>query len=198
MTEPLTPTENTIRNMDALMTWRSLSHQSVAEAMDVLGYSWYRKTVHRVLSGERPIRVDELYGLALVLDTTVGALLAPDITSDGDVKEFPGETYRIGAMPPIGAERFRKLLDVPDDKLARSDVGVHGWAPDYLVDGVPQWKAWPSASLIADLNDVLARSGWKHVDEFVAAHPEAQGVPWSEFFAYIEEHPNPRREVPLR
>jgi hypothetical protein len=198
MTEPLTPTENVIRNMNALMTWRSLSHQSVADAMDMLGFSWYRKTVHRVLSGERPIRVDELYGLALVMDTTVGALLAPDITSDGEVVEIPGETYRIGLMPPIGAERFRKLLDVPDGKLARSDVGVHGWAPSFLVDGMPRWKAWPSASVISRLNDALARSGWKHVDEFLEAHPGAQDTPWSRFLTYIEEHPNPRREDPMR
>jgi hypothetical protein len=198
MTEPLTPTENVIRNMNALMTWRNLSHRSVAETMDTLGFSWYRKTVHRVLSGERPIRLEELYGLALVLDTTVGALLAPDITSDGEVPEIPGETYQIGAMPPISAERFRKLLDVPADKLARSGVGVHGWAPSYLVDGMPRWKSWPAASLMARLNEALATSGWKHVDEFVAAHPKAEAVPWNQLFTYIENHPNPRRDVSMQ
>ena len=35
--EPLTPTENVIRNMNSLMTWRSLGHQSVADAMETLG-----------------------------------------------------------------------------------------------------------------------------------------------------------------
>ena len=197
--EPLTPTENVTRNMNSLMTWRNLSHQSVADAMETLGFSWWRKTVHRVLAGERQIPVDELYGLALVLDTTVGALLTPDITSEGGVPdiEIPTQQYQIGLMPSIGPETFRKLLDVPDDRVARSDVGVHSWAPRYLVDGLPQWKSWPSALAMTPLNDVLAVSGWKHIDEFVDAHPEAEAVPWRQFFAYIENHPNPRREVPM-
>ena len=196
---PLTPTENVVRNMDSLMTWRSLSHESVAKAMKKLGFSWWRKTVHRVLAGERQIPVDELYGLALVLDTTVGALLTPDITSEGGVPdiEIPTQQYQIGLMPSIGPERFRKLLDVPDDRVARSDVGVHSWAPRYFVDGLPQWKSWPSASLMTRLNDVLATNGWKHIDEFVDAHPEAEAVPWSQLSVYIETHPNPRREVPM-
>jgi hypothetical protein len=47
------------------------------------------------------------------------------------------------------------------------------------------------------LNEALAASGWKHHEEFIAAHPEAEAIPWRQFFAYIETHPNPRREVPM-
>jgi hypothetical protein len=45
--------------------------------MTTLGFSWYRKTVARVVSGERRVNVDELYALALALDTRVDILIAP-------------------------------------------------------------------------------------------------------------------------
>lgn len=195
---PLTPTDNLILNIKTLMKWRGLSQQAVADAMEIQGFAWYRKTVNRVIAGERPVRVDELYGLALVLETTVGTLLSPDIASEGAPMEFPRQSYGIGVMPPIHADEFAKLLDVPVNKVALPVVGVRGWSPSFLLDGKPQWKSWVTATVMTDLVEVLANSGWKHVDEFLAAHPNAEGLTWRNMLVYIEDHPNPRREVPMR
>jgi len=196
--EPLTPTGNVIRNVEVLRKLRGLNQEVIASRMAILGFSWYRKTVHRFIGGERPIRLDELYALMLVLETSVGALLAPDIRSEEEELTFPRQGYRIGTMPFADSKAFREMLEVPDNKLSRADVGVLSWAPSTYVDGVPQWKSWPTVLMTDPLSETLTNRGWRHVDEFLEAHPEANEIPWSEFLDYVRDHPNARREVPMQ
>jgi hypothetical protein len=190
-----TPAENLVRNVEAFMTWRGLNQGAVADAMATLGFTWYRKTVHRVLGGERPIRVDELYGLAVVFETTVGALLSPDIAA-GVTAETMANGYRIGKMAPIHSISFLKLLEVPDDRLERAEIGVRSWSPDDFVDDVPQWKPWPFASPDNQLTVMLRASGWDTLDDFLAAHPAGHDV-FDGLLSFVADHPNTGNEAPM-
>ena len=98
----ITPSQNLIRNIKLFMTWRSLRHPDVARAMNTIGFPWHRKTVYRVLGGERPVHMDELYGLALVFETTVSGLLDP-ATAEPKVSK---EAFTISA-PTVSASPLR-------------------------------------------------------------------------------------------
>lgn len=186
-----TPTQNMIRNIELFMTWRSLRHPDVARAMKTLGFPWHPKTVYRVLGGDRPIHLDEVYGLALVFETTVGALLDPATGERRSSAEAFKTGYKIELMDAIGLMEFRKLLEIPEDRLERAEVGVRSWVPEDFVDGVPQWKTWPLSSANQKLNAMIRATGWKNVDEVLAAHPAGFDV-LMDLISFIEEHPKSR------
>lgn len=189
-----TPTGNLVRNMEGFMTWRSLNHPTVAKRMENLGFTWWPKTVYRVLAGDRHVRLDELYGLALVFETTVGALLDPATAEPRSSEDAFPTGYEIMAMEPIGLMQFRKLLEIPEDRLDRAGIGVRSWASEDFVDGVPQWKPSPLSRPTQTVNAVLRSSGWASVDEVLAAHPE--GIDTLDPLLYfIVDNPNRPKEV---
>jgi hypothetical protein len=188
-----TPTGNLVRNIKVLMKEQELGQEAVAKAMETLGFSWYRKTVQRVLRRERQVRVDELYGLALVFRTTVAVLLDPATASPKADKEGFALSFRIGSMEPTGVMQFRMLLDIPDDRTEPFKIGVTSWSPDQFVDGVPQWKPWPFDSPTKRLNVIVATSGWENVDDFFSTHPEVE----SDLLQLIVDHPKPKKRGPM-
>ena len=188
-----TPTQNLIRNMEGFMTWRSLNHPTVSERMENLGFGWWPKTVYRVLAGDRPVRLDELYGLALVFETTVGALLDPATAEPRASKGAFESGYQIMAMEPTGLMQFRKLLEIPEDRLDRAEIGVRSWASEDFVDGVPQWQTRPFSFATQTINAVLRVSGWASVDELIAAHPEGFGT-LDDLLHFIVDNPNRPKE----
>ena len=192
----LEPTENLVRNIKLFMIWRSLNHPTVAKRMRILGFPWHPKTVYRILDGERPVHVDEEYGLALVFETTVATLLDP-ATAEPQTSEGGFESgFQIGLMKPLGLVQFRKLLDVPEDRLEHAEIGVRSWSSRDFVDGVPQWKTWPLASANQKINAMLTVNGWSNVDEVLAAHPEGFDV-LMDLVRFIAEHPRPQEEAPV-
>ena len=191
-----TPTENLVRNMKGFMTWRSLNHPTVAKRMETMGFPWYPKTVYRVLAGERPVRLDELYGLALVFETTVGALLDP-VTAVPHVSEEAFETgYKIGLMKSIGIMQFHKLLETPEDRLEKAEIAVRSWRSADFVDEVPRWKTWPFSSATQKISAILKTSGWNSVDELLSVHPEGFDIV-SNLLKFIADHPNSPEGVPV-
>ena len=192
----LTPQQNLIRNIKLFMTWRSLRHPDIARAMHTLGFLWHRKTVYRVLDGDRPVHVEELYGLALVFESTVSALLDPATAEPSPSKEAFETGYKIRKMEPIGLMEFRKFLDIPDDRLEKSAMGVRSWVPADFVDGVPRWKTWPFSSTTQKLNVILTASGWDSLDDFLAEHPEGFEV-LEDLLKFIADHPQSQKEDPV-
>ena len=71
--------------------------------------------------------MDELYGLALVFETTVSALLDPATAEPSPSKEAFATGYKIELMEPIGLMEFRKFLDIPDDRLEKPGIGVRSF-----------------------------------------------------------------------
>lgn len=64
-------------NVSGYRAMRKLSQRHLAHEMRELGHQWSASTVSDVENGDRSVAVDELVGLALILDTNVPALLDP-------------------------------------------------------------------------------------------------------------------------
>lgn len=56
---------------------RRLSQEDVAARLTELGHAWKRTTVSEVERGRRSVSIDELFGLAIVLQVTIVRLLDP-------------------------------------------------------------------------------------------------------------------------
>jgi transcriptional regulator with XRE-family HTH domain len=91
-------------NVRAFRARRRFNQEDLAERMGWLGHRWIRVTVSQVERGRRNLTVDELLGLALVLDATPEELLDP-MGVDGD--DWRALDYGPAAIPP---ERAREWL----------------------------------------------------------------------------------------
>lgn len=66
------------RNIRAERNRAGLSQQDLAGRMQALGFTaWLHQTVGSTERGKRRLLVEELFGLALAIGTSMGALLAP-------------------------------------------------------------------------------------------------------------------------
>ena len=114
--QQMTPSDVVRENIRVYMRWRNLRQEDLAERMTVIGVgfdkkkggktAWYRRTIGQMLNGHRRIDVDELFGLAVALETTVGALLSPHVDK---VVNFDAE-YRIADLGPLNVLDFEILL----------------------------------------------------------------------------------------
>jgi 8-oxo-dGTP diphosphatase len=76
------------RNIRSLRGRAGLNQGLVVERMRALGYtSWHRQTMGNVERGERRVTAEEIFGLAVALETTIAALMSP--LPDDKVVEFP-------------------------------------------------------------------------------------------------------------
>jgi transcriptional regulator with XRE-family HTH domain len=70
------------RNISGARGQRQLTQTSVAVRMRALGFDWHQQTVASVEKGRRRVTAEEIFGLALALETTMPTLLRP---TDPDV-----------------------------------------------------------------------------------------------------------------
>jgi hypothetical protein len=75
--------------------------------MTLLGHNWTQRTVSAVEQGERHVNVDELAALALVLESSVPALLDP---YDADAQPDQQTRLDIGTSTPLPAWFAREWL----------------------------------------------------------------------------------------
>lgn len=73
------PTEVVADNVCTHRTRQGLAPNELAERMSSLGHDWTADTVNEVEERTRPLNVDELLGLALVLGVSLGDLLDPTV-----------------------------------------------------------------------------------------------------------------------
>ncbi len=167
--EPLTPSEVVLENAEVFMKWRGLTQEDLADRMTWIGMGfkkkgggrtrWHRRTIGQMLNGERRLDVDELFALAVALETTVGALLSPISGGGLDL----GSRYGIGDLDPIGSQDFRLLLTEPEEKEPRPRLVIEAWPIGRDPEGVPKW-----VDQKALFNEMLSAA----VEEFKANHPE--------------------------
>jgi transcriptional regulator with XRE-family HTH domain len=106
-------------NIAGYRSMRKLSQRALADEMRRLGHQWSASTVSDIENGDRSVAVDELVGLALVLDTNPPALLDPG-GIDGNATE--DLDYGDGVTPVKFARAWlrgkvvlsRRVVD-PDD-----------------------------------------------------------------------------------
>jgi transcriptional regulator with XRE-family HTH domain len=111
-------------NVRAFRARRRFNQDDVAERMGWLGHRWIRVTVSEVERARRNLSVDELLGLALVLDATPQELLDPTGV-DGD--DWRALDYGPAAIPPKRAREWLRsevrigLLDDGRLRIAPAD-----------------------------------------------------------------------------
>jgi hypothetical protein len=129
-----------------------------------------------MLSGERRIDVNELFALAVALETTVPALLSPQV---GGIVDFD-MVYRIGVLDPLGVSDFEILLEDLAEKEARPRLVLGSWPTGEQESDGPRWvkQKTPIEQSIADAMEALK-----------ARHPgfDFDKATVSEIFALAEE-----------
>ena len=131
--DQLTPSDVVVANVRVYMQWRGLTHEDLADRVTTIGMGfgkkkggrtvWHRRTVGQMLSGQRRIDVNELFALAVALETTVPALLSPHV---GGIVDFDTE-YRIGDLDPLAVSDFEILLEDLAEKEVRPRLVLDGW-----------------------------------------------------------------------
>ena len=160
---PRTPAENAVGNITRWMRAKGIGQQNLADRLtridrDLLASpgstkSWHRRSINRLLNGQRRVDIDELYSIALALGVNVGMLLFPATQGESD-----SDLFRIGGLAPIGEWEMTALLARPTEVMSRPRIGVEGWESD----GPLIWVRKPSA--IAEALEGLRRA-------FEDAHP---------------------------
>lgn len=86
------------RNVRATMTRQGLKPANVVTRMRALGYeTWHRQTMGKVMRSERRVLSEEMLALALALETSIAALMAP--AYDDKIVDLPsGETVSVTSV----------------------------------------------------------------------------------------------------
>lgn len=83
-----------LKNFTALRGRARLDHARLAARMHALGYGWTRQTVSKVERGVRAIKLEEILGLAICLETSVTRLMSP-IAEDNGIDLPSGQSLRV-------------------------------------------------------------------------------------------------------
>ena len=111
-------------NITAARARRKLSQRVVAVRMTALGFEWRQQIVAAVESARRGVRIDELFGLALALETSFGALLDPP-SDDKQVRLPNGQAIPRGSiMRSVRHFNDGAVTWLSDD---RADFGSGTW-----------------------------------------------------------------------
>lgn len=95
---PTTYADVLARNIRAARSRASLQQEPLATRMRALGYSsWQRQTVASVEKGRRRVSAEEILGLAVATETSIGALMAPAV-DDKIVDLAPGKTLLVSSV----------------------------------------------------------------------------------------------------
>ncbi len=119
------------RNISADRGRLQLNQTAVAARMRALGFEdWHQQTVARIEKGQRRLTVEELFGLALALDSTVQRLLAP----------IGGDLW---VQLPSGSHTFLHGMAVVNQVNGKNDGTItwHGNKPAQSPAGPPELLA---------------------------------------------------------
>lgn len=117
------------RNIRGTRSRKGLNQRSIAVRMQALGYdAWLHQTVGNVENGRRRVTAEEIVGLALALETSIGALMDPS-RDDREV------TLPSGLPVPVGSIQ-RSIRHFND--------GFVGWIDDNPDSTGSTWP-WPSS-----------------------------------------------------
>jgi len=135
--DPVTPNEITARNIATYRRWRGISQEELADRLIRLGHTSSRRSVSRLEAGEKQIDIDQVYAVALALETTVDKLITPiDRQREADFGAIQYEPISLGPdieeVPPQTAHLVLTdgnddLQHVPDTRVTWDDDGYAEW-----------------------------------------------------------------------
>lgn len=127
-------------NLMIARTLRRLSQPALAERMNWLGFpGWRQTTVSQVERGRRTVDIDELWSLALALNTTISFLLDPTAVEPGAERGLPNIYVAESPVPPVNPYTMAHFL------LERG--GRTGYPP------------WPENGAYVEFTDILDDDG---------------------------------------
>lgn len=87
---------------------RGWSQQELARRMHEKGYSWRQTTVAKTEAADRPIRVNEVQGLAIVFGVTVNDLLTVPV----DDFEMLGAASRLAKLRTLASAANQRVIEL--------------------------------------------------------------------------------------
>ena len=136
--ECLSPEQLVVANIKALMKARGVGKAELARRLNDLGFTTWRheKTLRNLFDRKRSIRVDELFGFAAALMTSVWELLSP--FTQWDVYDDPAASdFEIRLGPTIRRKQYLILLsgDNITPGIPETHVNWASWEPGET----PKW-----------------------------------------------------------
>jgi transcriptional regulator with XRE-family HTH domain len=129
------------RNIRAARSRLDLEQKNIVARMRALGHdTWHRQTMGKVERGERRVTGEEMIALALALETTIAALMAPR-DEDGAVE------LRSGARLPVEVVRLSAVGKIVD--------GAVRWDGDE-----PVFSAQEHPPVVVDVMNRMAEGTW--------------------------------------
>ncbi len=146
----MTPSQIVAQNIRRYMKTAGLTQADLAGRLSDIGEGmsrtndedpgWHRATLGRLFSGERRISVNELFALALAVETTVAALLTPP---DGAGEP---DSFTVGKIPSsFDRSEYLTLLHRPEERVSKDELGLEGWSNTNEDRRRPQWTMRRSA-----------------------------------------------------
>lgn len=138
----MTPTELARHRLTDLRKKRGWSARELAETVTVHGGDISRSTIGKIEAGTRPIKLDELFILAVALGGSPLSLLMPE------------EDERFEAAPNIPLEPEILVQWFSHERPATTNVPPGAWrdsAPRPLLDSLDRWTADDMARRALDL-----------------------------------------------
>ena len=155
----LSPEQLAVENIKALMEVRGVSRAELARRLNDLGFTTWRheKTIRNLFDGKRSFRVDELFGFAAALNTTLFALTSLDTQRAVYINPKPPKfDVHVGSYV---LERFHYMdlwFGSPGAEVPTSHINWAGWKPG----SEPLWNdAWgPQRDNVIQLYEIR---GWE-------------------------------------
>jgi transcriptional regulator with XRE-family HTH domain len=127
---------------------RGLTQQGLAERLSVLGRGLHPTAISRIEQGDRAVTVDELFALAVALNVSPMALIAPD----SGVTPVVGEERRSAEEVRAWISGERSLGNVFGATQVRLDISdeFDGSAPAELKQRRRDLREWPVLRYLTD------------------------------------------------
>lgn len=124
-----------------------INQTELARRMKALGYPFHQQTIQRVEAGERPIRLDEAYALAEILDTSVDSMTRTFRAEVSDV------VYAVEKLRRESRRLYDDVHEVTDDWHAAFEEVFAEYARSVPQGGesIDEWSAVVSAWIIKGL-----------------------------------------------
>ncbi len=179
----MTPEQVVVRNVQAITGIRRISGKELGRRMSSLGFrAWFwEKSVRNLYNGKRSLKIDELAALAVSLETTIGVLLDPDLTSESTDVEV-GLLSGIYSSLLEGSHQLPHALNIatavradwdgewnpgtPENPTPPAVFADPGDAPQFLIN-VHRAAGWDLPAPIQDLTDDHYAAMRKRLNEYL-------------------------------
>jgi transcriptional regulator with XRE-family HTH domain len=123
------------RRVKSLRSARGWSQQELATRMSDRGFSWRQTTVAKTEAADRPIRINEAQGLAVVFGITVNDLLTIPV----DDYEMAGAAVRLTELRALADQTNQRVMELQRTK-DRVDSDLQAAMAEYkeLIDQIDE------------------------------------------------------------